>query len=138
MSKIAVIFAAGIGIRLQPLTITQHKSLILLKTKPLIEVIITYLLLNPAIVEIIVITGYQQEKFAYLPKKYPKVTNIYNRYYLTKKSAFVLRLIRTKLQGKHSLYFISGDFVMKSNCFLTNITSNVMAAMRKPATLVAN
>lgn len=128
--KVAIIFAAGAGKRLNPLTKTIHKSLIKIDDLPLIEYLIKNLLTLNTLKEIIIITGYRKEDFLYLQDKYPKIKLIVNQYYEKYDSAYVLTLL-PKETFDNDLFFISGDFVMKKNCFNDNINNNVMAALKR-------
>lgn len=128
--KVAIIFAAGAGKRLNPLTQTVHKSLIKINNVPLIEYLINNLLTLKTLKQIIVITGYRHEDFLYLEKKYSNLQLIINQEYDQYDSAYVLSLL-PKDVFQHDLFFISGDFVMKENCFNDNINDNVMAAMKR-------
>ncbi|MBE4703834.1 sugar phosphate nucleotidyltransferase [Spiroplasma platyhelix] len=128
--KVAVIFAAGAGRRLNPLTQTIHKSLIKIDELPLIEYLINNLLTLKTLKEIIVVTGYRHEDFLYLKDKYLNLKIIINQDYQTHNSAYVLSLLPKDI-FEHDLFFISGDFVMKENCFSDQINDNVMAALKR-------
>ncbi|EGP66078.1 hypothetical protein HMPREF9182_1116 [Streptococcus sp. oral taxon 056 str. F0418] len=63
----AIILAAGMGTRLQPITLNTPKSLIKIEEETLIERQIRFLR-ERGVEEIIVITGYLAEKFEFLKK----------------------------------------------------------------------
>lgn len=128
--KIAVIFAAGQGKRLNPLTKKTHKSLIKINGVPLIEHLINNLLAVKTLKQIFVITGYKHEKFLYLQEKYQNLQIIFNENYFKYQSAYALTLLPTTVFD-FDLFLVSGDFVMKTNCFNDKINDNVMAAMKK-------
>lgn len=128
--KVAIIFAAGQGKRLNSLTKKIHKSLIKIDGMPLIEHLINNLLQIKNLKEIIIITGYKHESFLYLQNKYQNLKIIYNENYLQDQSAFALTLL-PKTVFNDDLFLISGDFVMKTNCFTDDINDNVMAAMER-------
>lgn len=128
--KVAIIFAAGAGKRLNPLTKTIHKSLIKIDEIPLIEYLIQNLLKLKTLKEIIIVTGYRQEDFLYLNKKYPNLKLVVNQYYNQYNTAYVLSLL-PKDVFENDLFIISGDFVMKENCFNDKINNNVMAALKR-------
>jgi len=128
--KIAIIFAAGAGKRLNPLTKTIHKSLIKINELPLIEHLINNLVVLKTLKRIFVITGYRQEDFLYLKSKYSNLSLIFNKHYEKYDSAYVLSLL-PKNVFENDLFFISGDFVMKENCFNDKINDNVMAALKR-------
>ena len=68
----AIIIAAGMGTRLNPLTLSTPKPLIKIFGKPMIEKNIEYLL-QEGIEEIVIVTGYMKDKFEYLRDKYKQV-----------------------------------------------------------------
>lgn len=128
--KVAVIFAAGQGKRLNPLTKKTHKSLIKIEGTPLIEHLINNLLQLKDLKEIIVITGYKHESFLYLQEKYQNLTVIFNANYDNYQSAYALTVLPNEIFN-NDLFLISGDFIMKTNCFNDNINDNVMAAIER-------
>lgn len=128
--KVAVIFASGAGKRLNPLTHTIHKSLIKVGDLPLIEHIIENLQTLKTLQEIIIVTGYRHQDFLYLKDKYSNLQIIENKDYQNYESAYVLSLLPKRV-FEHDLFFISGDFVMKENCFKDSIQANVMAALKR-------
>ncbi|MBQ4092705.1 MAG: NTP transferase domain-containing protein, partial [Firmicutes bacterium] len=67
--EIAVLFAAGKGSRLLPLTEQIPKPLIKVKGKPMIETLIEAYQQH-GIKEIHIVLGYKNEQFAYLTQKY--------------------------------------------------------------------
>lgn len=73
----ALIFAAGKGSRIRPLSKTTPKPLIEVNGKPMIETIIEALLEND-IKDIYITLGYKKEKFYYLKDKYNEVSFIIN------------------------------------------------------------
>lgn len=128
--KVAIIFAAGLGKRLSPLTKKTHKSLIKINKLPLIEYLIKNLQNLQTLKEIIIITGYRHEDFLYLKEKYHNLKLIFNQYYDQYNSAYVLSLL-PKETFENDIFIISGDFIMKENCFNDNINNNVMAALKR-------
>lgn len=78
--KHAVIVAAGIGKRMQPLTLETPKPLIKVNGIRMIDTVIRALRAN-GIYKIYVVAGYQKEKFFCLEREYPGVTLIENPYY---------------------------------------------------------
>lgn len=75
--KKALIFAAGKGTRIRPLSKTTPKPLIEVNGKPMIETIIDAMLEND-VKEIYITLGYKKEKFYYLKEKYKEVKFIFN------------------------------------------------------------
>ncbi len=83
MQEIAVLMAAGQGIRMRPITDTVPKPLVKVRGVPLIETVIGALQ-RRGVREIYVVTGYLQEQFSYLVQKYPEVRLIENKEYAVK------------------------------------------------------
>ncbi len=78
--KRAVILAAGIGRRMQPVTLETPKPLIEVNGTRMIDTAIQGLHEN-GITEIYVVTGYKKEKFRMLEKQYQGLRLIENPYY---------------------------------------------------------
>jgi len=76
----AVIMAAGIGKRMQPVTLNTPKPLISVNGERMIESIIKGLNYN-GINEIYIVVGYLKEQFYYLENKYSGIHIIENLYY---------------------------------------------------------
>lgn len=129
--KIAIIFAAGSGTRLLPITNKRHKALIKFNGLALIEHTIKKCLQVPNLEKIIIITGYLQTDFAYLTNKYVNVTLVYNDHYLDYDSAYALSLVTSYFDGNHDLFLIAGDMVSTNNDFTNHLSTNVMAAIKR-------
>ena len=78
--KRAVIMAAGLGKRLQPVTFTTPKPLVRVGGERMIDTILKGLLEN-GIREIYVVVGHLKEQFEDLKADYPEVTLIENPWY---------------------------------------------------------
>ena len=78
--KRAIIMAAGIGKRMQPLTLDTPKPLIKVNGKRMIGTVIEALQKN-GINEIYIVVGYLKEKFEVLLQEYEGITLIENPYY---------------------------------------------------------
>ena len=94
----AIIMAAGIGSRLQPITDETPKPLIEVNGKKMIETVLDGLIQN-GIKEIYIVTGYLKEKFSYLPEKYHpiKLTLLENPHFETCNNISSLYVARAHL-----------------------------------------
>ena len=79
--KRAIIFAAGFGSRMLPLTLKTPKPLVEVRGRSFIETILDALY-KAEIREIYIVCGYLKEKFLPLQKKYPTVRLLYNKQYI--------------------------------------------------------
>ena len=76
----AIIMAAGIGKRMQPVTLQTPKPLVKVQGVRMIDTVIQGLHQN-GITEIYIVTGYLKDQFQILEKEYPGVKLIENPYY---------------------------------------------------------
>ncbi|WP_270641883.1 sugar phosphate nucleotidyltransferase [Paraclostridium sordellii] len=106
----AILLAAGMGTRLRPLTLTTPKSLVEVNGKPMLERQIEFLR-EIDIDEIIVVTGYLNEKFKYLIEKYG-VKLIHNDKFDIYNNIYTMYLVREYLGDS---YVIDADVYLNSN-----------------------
>jgi len=123
----AILLAAGMGTRLRPLTLTTPKSLTVVNGKPMLERQIEYLQ-EIGVDEIIVVTGYLAEKFAYLKNKYG-VKLIHNDRYEVYNNIYTMYLVRDYL---HDTYVIDADVYLHRNFLLREPKSSMYFSARKP------
>ena len=106
----AILLAAGMGTRLRPLTLTTPKSLVEVNGKPMLERQIEFLR-EIDIDEIIVVTGYLNEKFNYLREKYG-VKLIHNDKFNIYNNIYTMYLVREYLGDS---YVIDADVYLHRN-----------------------
>lgn len=123
----AILLAAGMGNRLRPLTLTTPKSLTIVNEKPLAERQIEFLK-EKGIDEIIIVTGYLNEKFEYLKDKYG-VKLIYNDKYNVYNNIYTMYLVKEYLQDA---YVIDADVYISKNFIDSNLNkSTYFSAYKK-------
>ena len=108
--KGALIFAAGFGERLMPLTQKKHKSLLTVKDKPIITYILDALV-AAGIDDITIVRGYLKEQFEFLKNDYPNIVFVDNPIYATSKNITSAFLVRDKFAQS---YIIEGDVLLKN------------------------
>ena len=122
--KNAVIMAAGTSSRFAPLSYERHKGLTVVKGEVLIERQIRQLK-EAGIPEIIIVTGYKAEQFAYLPEKYG-VRLIHNGEYLTRNNNGSIWAVRNELGAS---YICSSDNYFTVNPFEKEVDGAYYAAL---------
>ncbi|WP_195469294.1 sugar phosphate nucleotidyltransferase [Clostridium sp. D43t1_170807_H7] len=115
----AILLAAGMGTRLRPLTLETPKSLIEVNGKPLLERQVEFLK-EKGINEIIVVTGYLNEKFKYLKEKYG-VKLVFNDKYDIYNNIYSMYLVREYLADS---YVIDADVYINRNFIVTDINKS--------------
>ncbi|MGL5869809.1 sugar phosphate nucleotidyltransferase [Clostridium chrysemydis] len=105
----AIILAAGMGTRLQPLTNNTPKGLVKVFGMPMVERQIINLREN-GIDDILVVTGYLSEQFDYLKEKYG-IKTIHNEKYDIYNNIYTMYLVRD---------YLSDSYVIESDIFMNN------------------
>lgn len=106
--KRAIIMAAGLGKRMQPLTLETPKPLIEVNGKRMIDTVINALHKN-GITEIYIVVGYLKEKFEVLLDEYEGITLIENPYYDTCNNISSLYVAREHLSD---VIILDGDQII--------------------------
>ena len=104
----AIIMAAGMGIRMRPLTEKIPKPLVKVNGTAMIETIIQGLH-SQHIEEIYIVVGYQKEKFRFLTEKYPHITLVQNPYYQRRNNISSMYAVREHIPNA---MMVDGDQVI--------------------------
>lgn len=106
--KRAIIMAAGIGTRMQPITLYTPKPLVKVNGVRMIDTVIQGLHAN-GIHEIYVVVGYLKEQFLCLEEEYEQLTLIENPYYNTCNNISSLYVAREHLKD---VIILDGDQII--------------------------
>lgn len=112
--KRAIIMAAGIGKRMQPVTFNTPKPLIEVNGKRMIDSVIDALHDN-GIYEIHIVVGYLKEKFNVLSEKYQEIHLIENPYYDTCNNISSLYVARDYIEDA---IILDGDQIIYNSSIL--------------------
>ena len=110
----AIIMAAGIGKRMQPVTLEIPKPLVKVNGTRMIDTVIQGLHKN-GITEIYVEVRYQKEKFATLKEEYPNLKLIENPYYDTCNNISSLYVAREHIENS---IILDGDQIIYNSNIL--------------------
>ena len=108
--KRAIFLAAGFGSRLVPITLNTPKPLIMVKGKKIIETLLDAVV-KAEIEEIIIVTGYLNEQFEILLKKYPNIKFIQNDKYNESNNISSAYLVKD---------MCANSYVLESDLYLYN------------------
>lgn len=112
----AIILAAGIGKRMNPVTLRTPKPLVKVNGARMIDTIIRALYHN-GITEIYIVVGYLKEQFSEVLKEYQGITLIENPYYATCNNISSLYVARDYLENA---IILDGDQIIHNERILTS------------------
>ena len=112
----AIILCAGKGTRLKPWTNFKPKPLFKVNNTPLIENNISFLLKNN-IDDIVIVTGYMNDEFDYLAKKYNNINIIINKDYNKYNNYYSLLLAQQYFDD--DILILSGDIYIKDDFLIS-------------------
>jgi len=122
----AILLAAGMGTRLRPLTIDTPKPLISINGESIIERQIKALN-EIGINDIIIVTGYLNEKFEFLKEKYG-VKLIHNDKYDKYNNIYTMYLVKDYLKDT---YVIEGDIYFNKNFLKSSMKASAYFSAMK-------
>ena len=124
----AIILAAGMGMRLRPLTNDKPKCLVPVNGVPMVERQIQFLH-EAGITDITLVSGYKAEKLDYLKEKYG-VDIIFNDKFDVCNNIYSMYLARNKFKNT---FAIDGDTFLNKNCFLEHPSKSTYFSRRMPS-----
>lgn len=111
----AIIMAAGLGNRMQPITLTTPKPLVAVNGVRMIDTVISGLHEN-GIHEIYIVVGHLKEKFQGIEEQYPGVKLIENPYYNTCNNISSLYVAREHIENA---IILDGDQIVRNPAILS-------------------
>lgn len=109
--KKAIIFAAGMGSRMNPITLTTPKPLVKVHGIRIIDRLLDALY-NKGIDDIVIVRGYLKEKFSELLDKYPRLHFIDNDSYLSENN--ISSALKIKGEISNGTYICAGDLFLSN------------------------
>jgi len=116
--EIALIMAAGKGVRMLPLTKKIAKPLITVDGIPMIETIIKALN-ERGVSKIYIVTGYKKEQFKYLKSKYKNTELIENKEYKNKNNISSLKAAE-RIVGHNNCFVCEADLYIRDPSVFMN------------------
>ncbi|MEE3466950.1 MAG: NTP transferase domain-containing protein [Eubacterium sp.] len=118
---IGILLAAGMGMRMRPLTETTAKPLLKVGDTMLIETVISALE-NYGVTDIYIVTGYKADQFATLTEKHQEVHLVHNPEYETKNNLSSLYVAVDTLRGE-DCFICEADLYIKKQNILSYATA---------------
>lgn len=109
-AKKAIIFAAGFGSRMLPVTANTPKPLVEVNGIRIIDRLLDALI-NKGISDITIVIGYLKDKFYELKEKYPNIKFIYNDKYESENNISSAILAKEEING---CYICAGDLLVSN------------------------
>ena len=120
--EIAILMAAGMGVRMSPLTDTTAKPLVKVGGVPLVETVIAALE-RRGVAEIYVVTGYRAEQFGPLALRHRNVTLVYNAEFSTKNNINSVAVVADRMAS-------ADCFICESDLFVSDAEKIAEAVVR--------
>lgn len=114
--EIAVLMAAGMGMRMRPITDSIPKPLVKVRGTPMIETVIEGIR-SWGISEIYVVTGYLSDMFDYLVSKYPGIELVPNHEYRTVNNISSIKAVTSVLRNRNAFICEADLYVLDQALF---------------------